>query len=256
MTALRHSLRPLLQSLLIVSLIWMGGFLAWASLRAVDFGYPLLYDLQDIGGTIARYGPENRYKRGFEGTDREQRLAIFSAIIDAVHRHGQGLEAIHYTLSDGRSEPFLRQPERIHLRSVARMVDRFRNLSYWAGLVFAGCLLLVYSGQLPLPRTSRVLLWGGVAISVVSAAVLVTGPERVFYAWHQWAFPAGEQWYFYYQDSLMTTLMKAPDLFGGIAVLLLVLAVACVGTLWWGVRRLSARASERGRKEGRGTGAR
>lgn len=44
------------------------------------------------------------------------------------------------------------------------------------------------------------------------------GPTRVFYTLHEWVFPSDHQWMFSYQESLMTTLMKAPDLFAAIAV--------------------------------------
>jgi hypothetical protein len=44
-------------------------------------------------------------------------------------------------------------------------------------------------------------------------------------------FPEGHQWFFYYQDSLMSTLMKAPYLFGYIALALLVLTLALLTAL-------------------------
>ncbi len=50
--------------------------------------------------------------------------------------------------------------------------------------------------------------------------LLISGPEAVFYQFHIWLFPADHEWFFYWQDSLMSTLMKAPVLFGGIAVVL------------------------------------
>ena len=46
-----------------------------------------------------------------------------------------------------------------------------------------------------------------------------------FYALHEWIFPDNHQWFFYYQESLMTVLMKAPDLFGAISVLIALLAI-------------------------------
>jgi hypothetical protein len=44
-------------------------------------------------------------------------------------------------------------------------------------------------------------------------------------------FPPGHAWFFYYEDSLMTTLMQAPHLFGFIAVAIGVLALALFGGL-------------------------
>jgi hypothetical protein len=60
-------------------------------------------------------------------------------------------------------------------------------------------------------------------IAALIAAVLIIGSKKVFYYLHTWIFPPEHPWFFYYQDSLMTTLMKAPDLFGLIAALLLAL---------------------------------
>ncbi|MDZ7747428.1 MAG: hypothetical protein U5K43_00035 [Halofilum sp. (in: g-proteobacteria)] len=57
--------------------------LAWRML-AVDFAYPVLYDLLDIGATIERYGPENEVRPGFQRTARGERERVFGAIVDAI----------------------------------------------------------------------------------------------------------------------------------------------------------------------------
>jgi hypothetical protein len=57
------------------------------------------------------------------------------------------------------------------------------------------------------------------ALSVI-AILFIIGPRKSFHWIHTQIFPAGDQWFFYYQDSLMTTLMKAPDLFGFMGALL------------------------------------
>ena len=41
---------------------------------------------------------------------------------------------------------------------------------------------------------------------------------------HEMVFPDDHQWFFYYQDSLMTTLMKAPDIFFAIGAVWAILA--------------------------------
>mgnify|MGYP007022672661 CR=1 FL=1 len=46
------------------------------------------------------------------------------------------------------------------------------------------------------------------------------------------------QWFFYYQESLMSTLMKAPDLFAGIAVQIALLAVIIYGFILMGMRKI------------------
>jgi len=50
------------------------------------------------------------------------------------------------------------------------------------------------------------------------------GFTDVFYYLHTLVFPDNHQWFFYYQESLMSSLMKAPDLFAGIAISLSVTA--------------------------------
>lgn len=226
-----HRLAGPLYAVFIVCLTWTAFFLAWGSLRLADFGYPLLYELQEIDAHIARYAPANRFKHGFESSSRAQRLALFGAINDAVHDGGRGLEALRYTDAQGRSVQFLRTPEIIHLRSVARLLDQLGTVSWLmlGGLVVA--LALMRAGRLPPPRISRILAWSVGVVLAATGFVLAWGPEAVFNTLHTWVFPAGEQWFFYYEESLMTTLMKAPDLFGGIAVLLLGLAAVYFAAL-------------------------
>lgn len=220
-----------MHALFVISVLWTAFFLAWGSLRTVDFAYPLLYRALDIDTHIAQYGPQNRFKHGFEFTSHSQRLALFGEIVDAIHSSGQGLEQIRYTDGQGRSITLLRQPEVIHLRSVARLIDRLAWVSWGmlAGLLVS--LAVLRAGRMPPPRAARVAGW---SLGVVVAAIvftLVYGPEDVFNTLHTWVFPAGEQWFFYYQESLMTTLMKAPDIFAAIAVLWLLLALVYGGIM-------------------------
>jgi hypothetical protein len=216
--------------LFVISLIWSAFALAWVTLRPVDFGYPVSYDVLAIDEHIARYGPRNRFKYGFARTSDAERLRIFGEIVDAIHAGGRGLENIRYTDPRGRSARVLRQPEIVHLRSVGRLIDRLATVSR----VMFGVLVLTLGAmralRLPPPRPTRVAGWTAVALLVGAASTFAYGPEEVFNTLHTWIFPAGEQWYFYYEESLMTTLMKAPDLFGALAVLLLV-----VGLIWFGL---------------------
>ncbi|MFB0999964.1 MAG: hypothetical protein QMC13_06995, partial [Colwellia sp.] len=54
----------------------------------------------------------------------------------------------------------------------------------------------------------------------------IFGFTEIFYYLHTVVFPDDHQWFFYYQESLMSSLMKAPDLFAGIGFSLI--TVACV----------------------------
>jgi hypothetical protein len=49
------------------------------------------------------------------------------------------------------------------------------------------------------------------------AIVTAVGPQRVFYALHEWIFAGMAPWHFYFQDSLMTTMLTEP-LFGSISI--------------------------------------
>jgi hypothetical protein len=69
--------------------------------------------------------------------------------------------------------------------------------------------------------------------------VLAIGPRRVFYRMHEWVFPPENPWFFYYQDSLMSTMMKAPHLFGAIAPVLLALGLLLYAGLLFAAARLA-----------------
>lgn len=239
----RRAAAGLLQALLLLSLFWTALFCAWLGLSRVDFGYPLLYDLLDIGAHIDFYAPQNHYKSGFADTDRAQRLALFGQIVRAVERYGAGLAEIRYRDRHGRSFALLRPPERVHLESVARLISALRRFSYVMLGVLAVSAALCRALVIGLPSLRRVLLVVTALAAAGVGAVLAIGPQRVFDTLHVWVFPPNEQWFFYYQESLMTTLMKAPDLFGAIAVLLLLATLACFVALLAAARRLLGRAA-------------
>jgi len=221
----------LVQTVFFVSLAWTTCFLAWVSLRLVDFGYPLLYSALDIDGHIARYGPRNEFKAGFEQTGREQRVALFAAIVDAVHADGRGLRQLRYRDATGREQALLREPEVVHLESVARLIGRLKTASWCMLALLAAALAAMRRMALAPPRLRRVAAVSAAVLLGGTALVFALGPENVFNTLHVWIFPPDEQWFFYYEESLMTTLMKAPDLFGAIAVLLLLAALAYGGLL-------------------------
>lgn len=65
-------------------------------------------------------------------------------------------------------------------------------------------------------------------ISLFAVGVLLAGAKKFFYWLHTIVFPADHQWFFYYEESLMSTLMKAPALFAPISILLILL-----GLVFW-----------------------
>jgi uncharacterized membrane protein len=207
-----------LKSLFSVSALILSCSLAWLLLFSVNFLYPIWHDHGGIAQGIEKFGPKNRFKVGFEDTSHEQRYRIFAQINDAVHSGGDGLNAIHYqSVSSNGPQLLLREAEVIHLQDVARLIDRL----YW----LAGFNLLLWGGLLfTLRRVQvRTLSWRGQAISLLSIAAAIAlilvsfGPETVFNQLHIWIFPKDHEWFFYYQDSLMSTMMLAPLLFAWIA---------------------------------------
>lgn len=201
-------------------------FFSWVILAKADFAYPLLHDAFDISEHSAKYGPQNRYRNHFEKTDKPERIRLFAAINDAIHNDGKGLEAIKYQTSKGKTlGTLLRKPEVLHLQDVAILINVFEIVVLIAFILWAA--LIALSRYTPVSRPdvrqqSISIIGTTIFISIV---VLIIGPVAVFYGLHELIFPANHQWFFYYQESLMTILMKAPDLFAGIAVLLVVLAL-------------------------------
>lgn len=215
--------RIFLWPLLLTSHLLMVALVSWLLLAKVDFLYPLAYQLLDIEQHIQEYGPQNRYKSGFEQTSPETHQQLFHEINRAVHQQGKGLADIRYELPSGDSDTLLRTPEVIHLQDVANLVDHLVTAGIAAALLW--CVLLIYAcrQRLPLPSAKKILTGFVGAIFALTAVILIAGPTRVFYWWHTVIFPDEHEWFFFYEDSLMTTLMKAPDLFGVITLFLLML---------------------------------
>ena len=219
-------------------------WLAWLSLARLDFLYPALYPLLDIQAHIEEFGPQNRYKAGFENTTPAEHKRLFGAIVTAIHDSGRGLDSLIY--HDPRGQPIdtlLREPEIGHLRDVARLIDAIAPLGWLAVAWILAHLGLLRWCRWPVPRLSRLVGVSLVATTTVVLVVLAIGAKRVFYWLHDLVFPPDHPWFFYYQESLMTTLMKAPDLFGAIAAALLLLGLTLYACLLW----LATRLPERGR---------
>ncbi len=233
-SATHRCYRSILWAILLLSALPASLLTSWQLLLGVDFLYPLWYDVIGIDRTIAEYGPKNRYRHHFELTTRGERSRLFAAIVAAIHDNGQGLETLTYHDSRGRSiAPLLRSPEITHLRDVARLVEWLYRLGLGAVLVWLIGLVWLWRLRLPPPPLGRYLAGLGLLAVVLILAVIASGTEKVFYKAHTLIFPAGHQWFFYYEESLMTMLMKAPDLFAAIAAEWLLLTALCY---WLGIR--------------------
>lgn len=216
-------------------------WVAWRALSMVDFLYPLLYDAIDVHGHIETFAPQNRYKADFGTTTREERLRLFGEIVDAIHASGEGLAEIRYRRPDGEViDTLLRAPEVGHLQDVATLLDRIAPVGWLAVAWTAIHLLLIRLFGWRVPPLMRLLGASLLVVSVGVAVVLLIGARRVFYWFHVWVFPPDHPWFFYYQDSLMSTMMKAPDLFGAIAAALLTAGLALYALLLFVARRLAS----------------
>lgn len=209
-----------------ISSIILAFSLSWLVLAQMDFLYPVFHDHTGIEQGIEKFAPKNRYKQGFEHTSAEQRYRLFAEINKAIHSHGNGLAQITYTVEVGGAEhALLRKPEVQHLQDVANLLDFLKwliaiNIIVWAGFTAYG---IVRSKSSLSWRYQLVGLGGFCSLAVL--ILLIAGPENVFNQLHIWVFPKEHQWFFYYQESLMSTMMMAPDLFAWIALSLAALAL-------------------------------
>lgn len=225
---------PLFFTSQLLALAWI----SWVLLAQCHFAYPVGYRLLGLDQTIAQYAPHNRFKADFEFTTPPDHWRLFGQISDAVHAGGKGLAEITYPLKNGQPAALLHAAEIIHLQDVAHLIDvlygvGMASLALWFVLIF-----ILWQRHMPWPPVHQILRGFLVGFSVIATAVFAIGPTAVFYWFHEQAFPAGHQWFFYYQDSLMTTLMKAPDIFAFIAVLLLAVFTALWCVALYGLPRL------------------
>ena len=204
--------------LYVVSCLWLGIALVWWSYSRIDYGYGFWYDQLDIGNHIRQYASRHPVRHDFARLSKDQHLRAFESISHAVHNHGEGLTEISFSTPEGTSVHLLDRAEVLHLQDVAKLINWSARASLVCLFFWLGSLFYFYRQPLP-PWRFRVGISLGLAITV-SVLLVVAGPRDVFYQMHIWVFPPEHQWFFYWEQSLMSCLMKAPDLFGGIAVVL------------------------------------
>ena len=204
--------------LLALSSLIVAMFISWSLLSKVDFLYPVWYEVMGLEQTIQTFAPKNRFRDHFEQTDKAEQVRLFTGIIKAIENKGQGLEELYYHHPQGkRLGQLLTEPEIVHLQDVAHLVSWF-HLAGWGSIVLFLLLLLILRQRRATPPTARqYLVWGGASLFLFGLMIVAVGPANFFYQLHILVFPEENQWFFYYQDSLMTTMMRAPDLFGYIA---------------------------------------
>jgi hypothetical protein len=225
--------------LLALMLSLYGGWMVNAKL---GYGYSWLYGFYETEQHIARYAPQNRFRQGFETLSEVEHKKAFQQIVDSVHSSGEGLADIRYEYA-GQGVPLLHEAERIHLQDVANLINVIHVLVSCCLLLFIACLAWEYRyrcnsfNNIKAPARASatgLLAIFGLLLTLIMLAFLIWGAKAIFYQMHILVFPDDHQWFFYYQDSLMSTLMKAPDLFAGIAI-----QIVLVGLVFYAVMLLT-----------------
>ena len=216
-----------------------GLYLSWQALLGVDFFYGFWHDNIGIAETIAETGPENRYRVGFEQTDRAQRIHIFHQICVAITHQGEGLKDITYSPRPNTKIPLLHRAEIVHLQDVANLITLTQKIAPYAITLWSILIALFLVKRWPLPNYKQILAVNSVLIAGLAVAVISVGWVEVFYAAHRWIFPDDHQWFFFYQDSLMSMMMQAPDLFLYIGITMLCMAIMFFVSLHLGLKLLN-----------------
>lgn len=208
----------MLKNIYILSSLFVVLAISWAMLYQANFLYSFWHEYGGIGNTIEYFAPKNRVISSFELTDINERANVFSQISYAVHINSTTLYDIHFTTTSNITKRLLHQNEITHLLDVAHII----NILYFiiSIMFFVWCYTLYYHYKhaltLPQIRTQLINIFLGITVLIIG--IIIIGPTTVFYYLHELLFPEKNQWFFYYEDSLMSTLMSAPDLFGWIAL--------------------------------------
>ena len=208
-------------------------YVSWQVLSQANFLYDQIYEHNNLEAHVNEFAPLNRNdKESFALTSKTERVRVFNDIAREINSGGGGLGSIVYTPEDaGAATPFLVEAERDHLQDVANLVSSLKPI----GAVIAS-LLIAFYGFCWYYKVSRyqyfwrpsgifISLFQISAVAVLCVAItFALGPQQTFYLLHEWAFSDKAQWYFYFEDSLMTTLM--PEIvFANIAALIGILTV-------------------------------
>jgi hypothetical protein len=225
-----------------LGLVFVSLVLSWHALAKLDFLYPVWYSALAIEDHVSHYGARNRTGRhDFVLTGPAEHRRLFGAVVEGIHGRGTPLDQLVYRDRDGHVLGiFLRADEAGHLRDVAALVDKLL-IAGWSITAVTAILVLLHGRRgVCLPTFARAMLGYGTLLGLVGVVVGLVGPQQVFDRLHEWIFASGHPWFFYYEDSLMTTVMKAPDIFAAILSTWLVLHLVLFGLLLAGLRHLSS----------------
>lgn len=200
--------------------------LSWQINVASNFFYPILYKALSIDETISKYASANKFdKQDFIDTTTEQHIQLFAEIVKSINNHGTDLANITYENKSKEIKPLFTQAEIIHLKDVSQLIDNATNIWFLDVVVLIVFIYFFSSKKFEPPVNSHKKWILAIVVSFIGGVFLYFGFTRIFYYLHTVVFPEGHQWFFYYQDSLMSTLMKAPDLFAVIGLLIFIMAL-------------------------------
>tara|TARA_B100001093_G_scaffold155348_1_gene147982 strand:- start:435 stop:1163 length:729 start_codon:yes stop_codon:yes gene_type:complete len=205
--------------------------LSWFVCSQNNFLFGQLYEYNQLEEHIEKYAPQNRNRGNFETTTKEERVRVFGQIVHAINNNGFGLEDIVYRTDSGDIiDKFLTKEEVDHLNDVSGLIKILNKLNIYLIVILAVLILFcwIYKVRKAKYFWKPVSLLAAflnmvVLVAIGCSAVFAVGPQNVFYILHEWFFADKAQWHFYFQDSLMTTLLPEP-IFGSIAILLVTVA--------------------------------
>jgi len=227
--------------LVALGLVFVSLMLSWHALAKLEFLYPVWYSALAIEDHVSHYGARNRTGRqDFVLTGPAEHRRLFGAVVEGIHGRGTPLDQLVYRDRDGNVlGTFLRAEEVGHLRDVAALVDKLL-LAGWSIAAVTVMLVLLHGRRgVCLPTLMQAMLGYGILLGLAGVVVGLVGPQEVFDRLHEWIFASGHPWFFYYEDSLMTTVMKAPDIFAAIASTWLVLHLILYALLLAGLRHIA-----------------
>lgn len=230
--------RIALNSLLVILLMYFAIFGAWYAAYSNYFFFPMVYQMEDIHGHVMEFAPQNRNgKADFVYVAPSFHLTIFYQMLRAIDNEGEGLSEITYPAKDGEKK-FLTTDEQVHLQDVADLISFLKSFSPLF-IVLLGCVMLamIFGAVWPY-YTWRMFRGLMLVVALFGAVLYFTGFTSIFYGMHTLVFPEGHKWFFYYQESLMSTMLKAPDSFAVFGVILGVFALIALLILYWGVSML------------------
>ena len=199
--------------------------ITWVGLSKVDFFYVSLHDSIGIDEHIQRYAPRNRFnKKDFERTTKEERYELFSGVVKAIHNKGVGLDQLSYLNQKKQKTLLFTDAEVTHLKDVADLLEKIKPLILLVVIIWLAALLWMFWKRIRLPSAKQLTVMSFVWLGLI-LLVLLLGPEKVFNQLHIWAFPEDNQWFFFYEESLMSTMMKAPHLFAYISAIWFFLSI-------------------------------